>query len=55
MSNGNHGSEPGDRSSDVLGGPDESGHEDELGPEQSEGEDTFGGPDESAHEDELGS
>jgi hypothetical protein len=53
MNNRNHGPEPGDRSGDALGGPDESAHEDELGPEQAENEDTFGGPDESAHEDEL--
>ena len=56
MNNRNHGSEPGDQSSDVLGGPDESAHEDEFGPgqaEDAEDEDTFGGPDQSAHEDEL--
>jgi hypothetical protein len=39
---------------DVLGGPDESGHEDELGADHAGHEDVLGGPDASEHEDELG-
>jgi hypothetical protein len=39
---------------DVLGGPDRSEHEDELGEDWSEHEDILGGPDLAIHEDELG-
>lgn len=39
---------------DVLGGPDRSGHEDELGEDRSEHEDELGGGDAPVHEDELG-
>jgi hypothetical protein len=52
---GHHdGSEPADQARDLLGGPDKSDHEDELGPDAAGAEDELGGPDRSGHEDELG-
>ncbi len=39
---------------DELGGPDAGGHEDELGGDQPGHEDELGGPDTGGHEDELG-